>query len=363
MGTQPLKALCGGEALPRELAEKLLDRAAEVWNMYGPTETTIWSSASRVARGQGSLRLGAPIANTQVPRTRRTGHQLAPIGGAGELFIAGDGLARGYWQRPELTAEKFIANPFAAGRRMYATGDLARRHADGTIELLGRTDFQVKVRGFRIELAEIEAALSAHPAIREAVVVQEKVMQEKMVQEKEAGGRLIGYVATDFADAKDDRAASLIAELPALLARTLPDSMIPSAFVALASLPRTANGKIDRKALPAVNKAHAVEQAFVAPATAMQTALAAIWAEVLELPRVGVTNSIFELSGDSLAIFRIAARAQREGMAISASQIFQRRTILGICDALEAGQEPVTARVTTRITAAAREKYKVRLDA
>ena len=350
MGTQPLKALCGGEALPRELAEKLLDRAAEVWNVYGPTETTIWSSASRVQRGSGPLRIGPPIANTRfyVLDAQRG---LAPVGTAGELYIAGEGLARGYWKRPELTAEKFVPNPFS-GDRMYATGDLARRHADGTIELLGRTDFQVKVRGYRIELAEIEAALTAHKAVHEAVVVQDGA----------AGGRLIGYVATGFAASHPD-AVRLLAELPLLLARTLPDSMIPSAFAVLETLPRTANGKVDRKALPSVTPQAATRRAFTAPATPAQAALAAIWAEVLEVPQVGVNDSIFELGADSLAIFRIAARAQREGLAVTATQIFQRRTISGICDALETSAAQAPPRVTTRITAAAREKYKVNVDA
>ncbi len=347
--TRPLKALCGGEALPRELAEKILDRTDELWNMYGPTETTIWSAATRVERGQGPLRLGAPIANTQF-YVLDSLHALAPVGAAGELYIAGDGLARGYWNKPGLTGEKFVRNPFGSGR-MYATGDLARRHADGTVELLGRTDFQVKVRGFRIELAEIEAALMAHEAVREAVVVQEK-----------AGGRLVGYVATEFG-AKDARAAQLVEELTARLARTLTDAMIPSALVVLEALPRTVNGKIDRKALPAADKAGDRPRTFTAPSNALEAKLAGVWAEVLELPAVSVTDSIFELGAESLAIFRIAARAQREGMAVTATQIFQHRTVTGIVAALEAGGQVAPVRVTTRITAAAREKYKVKVDA
>ena len=351
MGTQPLKAMCGGEALPRELAESLLDRAAEVWNVYGPTETTIWSSATRVERGVGALRLGAPIANTQF-HVLDGQHGLAPIGVAGELFIAGDGLAREYWNRPELTAEKFVANPFATGRRMYATGDLARRHADGTIELLGRTDFQVKVRGYRIELAEIESALLKHEAVREAVVLQEKA----------AGGRLVGFVAAGFGP-DDPRAKILLGELPALLARTLPDSMIPGAFVVLEALPRTANGKVDRKALPAAASVAAQPREYAPPTSASEATLAAIWAEVLELPQVSVTTSIFELGADSLAIFRIAARAQRAGVDVTATQIFQHRTISGICKVLDSRKEPAPVRVTTRIAAASREKYKVKVDA
>ena len=346
-GRQPLKALCGGEACPRELAEKLLGYARELWNVYGPTETTIWSSATRVEHGSGSLRIGQPIANTEFYVLDRE-HALAPIGVTGELYIGGAGLARGYWNRPELTAEKFIANPYRSGR-IYASGDLARRHADGTIELLGRTDFQVKVRGYRIELAEIEAALARHADVREAVVVQNR----------SAGGRLVGYVMASFVD-DTARVQQLTAELPALLGRTLPDYMIPGAWKVLGELPRTANGKIDRKALPAVEAHTQPQRSFVAASTPTEKTLAGIWAEVLELPAVSVADSIFELGADSLVIFRIAARAQREGLAVTATQIFQHRTVAGICEAISGRAE--TVKVANRITAASRERYKVKVD-
>ncbi len=234
----PLKALCGGEGLPRELAEKLLDRAGEVWNVYGPTETTIWSSATRVTHGTSALRIGPPIANTQfyVLDQRK---QPVPIGVTGELYIGGDGLARGYWNRPELTAEKFIQNPFGEGR-IYATGDLGRWHDDGTIELLGRADFQVKIRGYRIELPEIEDAILKHPRVKEIVVIQSTA---------ETGApRLIGYIVADVNG--NEAATKLVAALPGQLGMTLPEYMIPAGFVVLDQLPRTANGKIDRKASP-----------------------------------------------------------------------------------------------------------------
>ncbi len=349
-GRQPLKALCGGEALPRELADKLLGCTTELWNVYGPTETTIWSSASRVRPGTGALRIGPPIANTQfyVLEGRR---QAVPIGVTGELFIGGDGLAREYWRRPELTAEKFVANPFGPGR-VYATGDLGRWCADGTIELLGRADFQVKVRGYRIELAEIEAALTQHELVKEAVVVQRN-------------GRLVGFVAAGFG-VDDVRSAGLMSELPVLLGRTLPEYMIPAQILVLESLPRTANGKVDRKSLPESGAVATATRVFTAPHTPMQTTLAAIWADVLELPAVSVTDSIFELGAESLGIFRIAARAQREGLMVSATQIFQYRTIAGICAALDSGVAGAAVKVTSRITAASRESYrvgKVRVDA
>jgi amino acid adenylation domain-containing protein len=347
----PLKALCGGEALPRELADKLVDRASEVWNVYGPTETTIWSSATRVTRGTGTPRIGPPIANTQfyVLDQRR---QPAPIGVTGELYIGGAGLARGYWNRPELTAEKFISNPFAAGR-IYATGDLARFHDDGCIELLGRADFQVKIRGYRIELNEIEAALMKHREVKEAIVTQHK---------SEAAGvtRLVAYIAAETS--RDDAAANaLIAQFPAFLGRTLPEYMIPAAFVVLDKLPRTANGKIDRKSLPQPSGfgAELLSRPFVPASTPTQKQLAAIWADVLELSAIGISDSIFELGADSLLIFRIAARAQREGLPVTATLIFQLRTVAKICDALERQTVTVPVRRPARIAAAARENYRL----
>ena len=333
-----LKVLCGGEALPRDLADKLLERSENVWNVYGPTETTIWSSATPVEPGTGPMRIGQPIANTQFYVLDKH-RNPCPLGVRGELYLGGAGLARGYWNRPELTAEKFSANPFVPGR-MYATGDLARLHTDGSIELLGRTDFQVKVRGYRIELAEIEAALMQHAAVREAVVLQAK------------SGRLVGYVAT-----AEER---IIGDLPALLARTLPEYMVPSTFVALPQLPRTANGKVDRKALPDAAPAPDLAREFIAATTPEQTLLAGIWSELLELPQVSIAASVFELGADSLLIFRMAARAQREGLPVNATMIFQQRTIAAICTALQASHATAApGKAPSRIAPAARGNYRV----
>ena len=192
-----MKILCGGEALPRELADQLLARCGELWNMYGPTETTIWSTVYQVRSGEGAISIGRPIANTQI-YILDAHLQPVPIGVVGELYIGGDGLARGYFKRPELTAEKFIRDPFAApasgeGReganaRLYKTGDLARYHADGTIEFLGRIDHQVKIRGFRIELGEIETVLAQHTQVRQAVVVAR--------EDTPGDKRLVAYLIT-----------------------------------------------------------------------------------------------------------------------------------------------------------------------
>ena len=356
----PLKVLCGGEALPRDLAERLLDRSDEVWNVYGPTETTIWSSATRVVReegtrGQGPLHIGPPIANTTFYVLDDL-QQPTPIGVTGELYIGGQGLARGYWNRPELTAEKFVPNPFAqAGStsRIYRTGDLARFHPDGSVELLGRADFQVKLRGFRIELGDIEAALNQHPAVRDSVVIQQKF--------SDSASRLVGFVETTEAAPED---AILIPELEQILNRTLPEYMIPAALIALASIPRNQNGKIDRKALPQLSTSDQAalkskQKPYTAPESPEEVQLAAIWSETLELKQVSITDSIFELGADSLLIFRIAARAQREGLPINATQIFQHRTIQALCRALQQKDPAATpVRPGSRIAVASRESYK-----
>ena len=320
-GQPQLKVLCGGEALPRDLADSLLECSGEVWNVYGPTETTIWSSATRLHKQHGSVTVGPPIANTQfyvLDELRRP----VPIGVTGQLYIGGDGLARGYWHRPELTEEKFVANPFGDGR-IYDTGDLARWLPDGHIEILGRSDFQVKVRGFRIELSEIESVLATHPAVRDAVA--------SAVEAGAGDKRLVAWVDSSLPTPPAD----LHVQLRSLLAAKLPEYMIPSVIAVLSALPRTANGKIDRKSLPApAFAAVAQERVFTPAETPQQTKLAEIWADVLKLESVSITDSIFELGADSLLIFRISARANREGLPIQPAQIFQHRTIANLSSIL-----------------------------
>lgn len=235
-GNPSLKMVSTGEALSQDLAHQLLPLGKELWNLYGPTETTIWSAAYRVESAQKPITIGYPIANTQLYVLDR--HlQPVPIGVTGELHIGGVGLAHGYLNRPELTQEKFIPDPFSpiAGAQLYKTGDLARRLPDGQIECLGRLDHQVKIRGFRIELGEIEAALAQHPLVQNTVVVADG--------SDASHKRLIAYLVL--------RSPINIAELRHFLKDTLPTYMIPSAFVVLEALPLTPNGKIDRRALPA----------------------------------------------------------------------------------------------------------------
>ena len=320
-GQPRLKVLCGGEALARDLADSLLDLSGNVWNVYGPTETTIWSSATRLTKKDGPVPIGPPIANTQFYVLDDRLHPV-PVGVTGELYIGGSGLARGYWNRPELTAEKFLSNPFGSGR-IYRAGDLARWLPDGHIELLGRSDFQVKVRGFRIELGEIEAVLASHPAVRDAVVTA--------VEAGPGDKRLVAWVVSALAPPPAD----LDGQLHTLLTAKLPEYMHPAVITVLPALPRTANGKIDRKSLPDPAFAGKTKMRPFTPAvTPQQEKLAAIWADVLKLERVSITDSIFELGADSLLIFRISARAGREGLPIQPAQIFQHRTIANLSSAL-----------------------------
>jgi amino acid adenylation domain-containing protein len=346
-GTPRLKALCGGEAFPRELANELLKRAISVWNMYGPTETTIWSSTLRVTEGEGAVPIGPPIDNTEF-YLLDAHNELAPIGVPGELYIGGDGLARGYFRRPELTAEKFIRNPFgsAPNSRLYKTGDLVRRNAGGSIEFLGRLDHQVKLRGFRIELGEIETVLARYPGVREAVVI---------VREDVSGDRrLVAYVTSD-------QQALTVVAIREFLTGKLPNYMLPSAVVRMDSMPLTPNGKIDRKALPAPDSGRATrKREFVAPSTDQEKTLASIWAEVLHLEQVGVTDNLFELGADSLHIFQIAARAGKTGIRIAPAQFLKHRTITALLAQIGNNGNGQERAAMSTIVPVSREKYRVK---
>ena len=291
-----LKIICGGEALPRSLATQLRLRSDSVWNMYGPTETTIWSALSVVELGEAPVTIGRPIANTQIYLLDR---EMQPVasGVAGELYIGGAGLAHGYLNRPTLTAEKFVPDPFSteAGARLYRTGDLARYLDDGQIEFLGRIDQQVKIRGYRIELGEIETALLRHPAVRSAVVMT----REDVVGDK----RLVAYLVLE-------------GEPPPIgwrsfLKDTLPDYMIPQAYVLLESLPLTPNGKVDRRALPEPQRQGAgIAGADTVPGNAIEEMIAGIWCEVLRVDRVGSLDNFFEVGGHSLLAMQIVSRVR-----------------------------------------------------
>lgn len=312
-GSRDLRALCGGESLPRTLAGELLVRCAELWNMYGPTETTIWSGIHRVKTAEGPIPCGRPIANTQFFILDQH-RNLLPAGVVGELFIGGSGLARGYFRRPELTEERFIESPFASNTRLYRTGDLARWLPDGTLECLGRIDSQVKIRGFRIELGEIEAVLGRHPTVGNCVVVaHEQNPNEKI---------LVAYL-----EAKPGPAPN-VHELRAHLQRELPDYMLPSAIVVMDRLPLTPNHKIDRKALPPPSARMERQAQSLLPRDPLERALAKIWARLLRVKRVGINDNFFELGGHSLAAVRMLAEVCKlTGKVLPLAALFQASTV------------------------------------
>ena len=300
-GSANLKVLCGGEALPTDLAEALLARCGELWNMYGPTETTVWSTVQKVVSASGSVPIGKPIANTQL-YVLDAARELVPQGVIGELYIAGDGLARGYLNREELTRERFVPNPFNQGTRMYSTGDLARWLPDGTVECLGRVDNQVKIRGFRIELGEIEARLAEHSAVREAVVIAR--------EDTPGDKRLVAYY-TPSLEGEPKEGASGAEQFRLHLSTSLPEYMVPAAYVRMNSFPLTPNGKLDRKALPSPEADSYSARKYEPPQGELEQKLAAIWAEVLKLNRVGRQDNFFDLGGHSLLAVQLLLQLQQ----------------------------------------------------
>ncbi|HEX8273213.1 MAG TPA: amino acid adenylation domain-containing protein [Longimicrobiaceae bacterium] len=310
-GHPGLRALCGGEALDGELARRLRPQVAELWNLYGPTETTIWSTAQRVDATDGPPPIGRPIGNTRV-YVLDDALDPVPPGVEGELCIAGDGVARGYLHRPELTAERFVPEPGGGGATMYRTGDLVRGGAE--IRYLGRIDHQVKVRGFRIELGEIEAALARLPAVRQAVVA---------AREDGTGERaLAAYLVAEPGGLPP------VGELRAALAAELPEYMVPSAFVELEALPLTPNGKTDRRALPAPGDAARVRTGaeYLAPRTSLEEVLCATWAEVLGVERIGVRDNVIDLGAHSVMATQVITRLELLRVRLSLRAVFDAPT-------------------------------------
>jgi acyl-coenzyme A synthetase/AMP-(fatty) acid ligase len=293
------KILVGGEALPASLAASLRQSfSGEIYNMYGPTETAIWSTVYRVREQRNSIPIGKPIVNTQV-YVLDSQLQLVPPGGIGNLLIGGDGVVRGYLNRPDLTAERFVSNPFHPEGRLYRTGDLARFLADGNLEFMGRADFQVKIRGFRIELGEIEATLEEQPSVEQAVVVAREDRQGDKI--------LAAYVVAKAGNSVNPDL------LRSALEAALPNYMVPSHFIELKSLPLTANGKIDRNALPPISvPANISAGAGDDPRGEFEQVLAKAWAEALGLDRICRGDNFFRLGGHSLAALKIAFKCQQE---------------------------------------------------
>ena len=321
-GSPALKILIGGEAVSRDLVNRLAPLCGELWNMYGPTETTIWSTIAELQAGEGPVSIGHPIDNTRV-YVVNAACEAQPIGIVGELLIGGDGVTHGYHQRPDLTAERFVPTPDSLRSafdvpRLYRTGDLARWTTDGTLEYLGRIDNQVKVRGYRIELEEIECLLEQHVSVEQAVTAVRN-------------DRLIAYirpVGANICDANDD----LTQTLRSYLTTKLPDYMVPVAFVTIDAIPMTPNGKVDRMALPAPDEAvaPATARTLVVPRTVTEQMLLEIWQQILGMTRICVHDDIFELGGDSILIFQITTRATRAGLALTPADVFKLRTIAAL---------------------------------
>jgi len=330
-----LKALCGGEALTRELSAQLINRVSSLWNLYGPTETTIWSCARKVTGGMPETgpveSIGWPIANTQIYILNQH-QQPVPLGARGEIYIAGAGVARGYLNRPELTEQRFISDPFVPAAavsvraRMYKTGDLGRLRPDGDIEYLGRNDQQIKIRGFRIELGEIEARLGEHPRVKAAAV---------LVREDVAGDqRLIAYVVLEESD--HSTSTPPVDSLRKHLKQVLPDHMVPSAFVVLERLPRTPNGKLDRRALPAPEQGAHFSRQYQVPEGEMEQSLAQIWQTILRVNQVGRDDNFFELGGHSLHLVRLNAKvAEQFRVIMPVSTAFKHSTLQQMAQAVK----------------------------
>jgi hypothetical protein len=351
---EPLKMLLiGGEAFPTALASKLRRLVrGQILNMYGPTETTIWSAVYPVESVQNTVPIGRPVANTTL-YILDSHMQPVPIGTSGELYIGGEGVVRGYWNRPDLTAERFVPDPFSdnAKARLYKTGDIARYLADGNVEFLGRNDHQVKIRGYRIELGEIETLLDQHPSLQKAVIIA----REDMIGDK----RLVAYLISRNGN------PPVFSELRDYLRERLPDFMIPSHFVALDAFPLTPNKKIDRKALPMPGKATVErrENAFVPPQNPLQQQIAAIWQDLLGVPSVGIHDNFFDLGGHSLLAVQAHRRIlEATGKELTVTDLFRFTTIQALVAFLnEQNHEPqaVEASLDKSISRAERRKQRM----
>ncbi|MGH3907542.1 MAG: non-ribosomal peptide synthase/polyketide synthase, partial [Pseudonocardiaceae bacterium] len=323
----------GGDVVPTAAVRRVLEVCADlvVVDGYGPTETTTFATSYRMS-GIESLPdvvpIGRPLDNMRV---YVLDHDLWPVppGVPGELYLAGAGLARGYLGRPGLTAQRFMADPFGPpGERMYRTGDVVRCTADGNVEFVGRADEQVKIRGFRVELGEIEAHLASHPGVSQVAVI---VREAGLAEENGPGVKqLVGYVVPVTGGAQAVGAAKLRAHMAA----TLPDYMVPSAFITLDELPLSANGKLDRRALPAPDFNTVSDAGYVAPRTDAELALADIWAEVLRVKIVGVEDNFFELGGDSILSIQVVSRARRAGLDLTPRDVFRNQTVASLIGAM-----------------------------
>ena len=328
-GSDEFKVLCGGEALPQDLAQQLVKRSKNVWNLYGPTETTIWSTCCQVQDDFSDIHVGRPIDNTQAYIVNDQ-NQLNPIGIAGELLIGGAGLSRGYLNKPDLTKEKFIPDHISKvpNSLLYRTGDLACIQSDGNIKIYSRLDNQIKLRGFRIELGEIESILVTHPAVDQAVAI---------IREEDFGDkRIVAYITLqagqDFSEI----------DLRQHLKKKLPEYMLPSIFVKMDTMPLTPNGKIDRKSLPhpKINRPELVQE-FIQPQNELQKSISRLWSKILKIDKIGIDDNFFDLGGDSLLSVQLVMLLEKEMKTeIPVVKFFQYPTIRNFADYIERKHSP-----------------------
>ncbi|MEU9634608.1 amino acid adenylation domain-containing protein [Streptomyces tendae] len=327
LGREPgIRAICGGEALPGDLAEHLTARMGAVFNAYGPTETTIWSCLEPVAAGE-PVSIGRPLANTQVHVLDDTLRPL-PVGVPGELYIGGEGLARGYRNRSGLTATRFVADPYGRpGARLFRTGDTVRRRPDGRLDFIGRSDHQVKIRGFRIELGEIESVLTTHASVGQVVVVPRP--------DGAGGHQLVAYLVP--APSAEPAAPQ---DMRAHVAAVVPDYMVPSAFMWLDAYPLTPNGKIDRAALPDPDRSGTAAGRIVELSTDTERLVAGVWAEELRLDQVGATDTFRELGGHSVAALRVVLRIKEvTGHEVPLASLLTGATVASLADSIDGGRQ------------------------
>ncbi len=318
-----LKAITGAEVLPQPLAHRILDHGIALHYQYGPTETTVSATAAYLEHPDTPVSIGRPLANTRV---YILDHHLAPVapGIPGELCIAGDGLARGYHNRPQLTHQRFTHDPFHPGQRIYRTGDLARHRPDGNLEFRGRADDQIKLRGYRIELGEIEAHLRSHPDVADAAVT---------VTGEGSAAHLVAYVVAG-------QRTPPPSELQDQLRRLMPEFMLPSAFVALSEFPRQPNGKVDRRRLPAPEAGLLAGAGHAAPSSALEHELAAIWGHLLSTSDFSIDDDFFLIGGNSLLAVRLALTVEEQlGRTCTIAMVLRNNTIRRLAAELAAGGE------------------------
>jgi amino acid adenylation domain-containing protein len=331
---EKIKVICGGEALPMDLAQRILDRATSLWNVYGPTETTIWSTLKQITANDGFISIGKPIDNTRIYILDKFQNPLI-AGAAGEIYIGGEGIAHGYLNQHELTAEKFVSDPFLdePGAKMYRTGDLGTFLPDGNLMYLSRIDAQVKIRGYRIETGEIEFNLAKEDSIKQAVVIARA--------DSNGVDKLAAYVI--LKDAQNQGDSELIQQWRNNLRASVPDYMVPDNFVVIDAMPMTPNGKVDKKALAAQDIASVESVKYIAPRTDIEKLVADIWIELLGIEKVGIHDNFFELGGHSLIAVQVMARIEKEtGKRLPLSILFENSTVEKLSLMLEMDGKSIT---------------------